>query len=173
MVAESFLPFGIGDYSQVIDRLRTSRADAVLISMVGQDAVDFNRAFGRAGLQQRVLRLSCAIEENQLLAIGAENTDNLYVAMGYFAALESDANAAFKERYYSHFGDRAPALNSIGQSLYEGMHFLGALLGDRCPFPGRGYASARHPACREERGSETPIYLALADGHAFHVMTQF
>ena len=26
------------------------------------------------------------------------------------------------------FGARAPALNSIGQSLYEGMHFLAALL---------------------------------------------
>ena len=172
VVAETFLPFSVGDYSQVIDRLRASRADAVLISMVGQDAVDFNRAFGRAGLQQRVLRLSCAIEENQLLAIGAENTDNLYVAMGYFAALQTDANSAFKERYHSQFGDRAPALNSIGQSLYEGMHFLGGLLEDRWPLPGRGHASARHAVCRGVRVSEAPIYLGLADGHTFHVIRQ-
>ena len=75
-----------------------------------------------------MLRLSCAIEENQLLAIGADNTENLYVALGYFAALDTDANLAFKERYHSRFGERAPTLNTIGQSLYEGVHFLAALL---------------------------------------------
>lgn len=171
VVAETFLPFGVDDYSQVLDRLRTSRADALLISMVGQDAVNFNRAFGRAGLHRQVLRLSCAIEENQLLAIGAENTDELYVAMGYFATLETEANLAFKQRYHAQFGDRAPALNTIGQSLYEGMHFLAALLEDRRPGLGRGHVSARDADGAAGAG-EAPIYLARADGHAFRVITR-
>lgn len=173
VVAEVFLPFALGDYSQVIDTARAARADAVLISMVGQDAVDFNRAFGRAGLHHRALRLSCAIEENQLLAIGAEHTDNLYVAMGYFAALQTDANLAFKERYLARFGDRAPALNTIGQSLYEGMHFLGALLEDRRPTVGRGHISARDAAGHGAGRGDAPIYLARADGHAFRVIARF
>lgn len=172
VVAERFLPFGVDDFSEVIDQLRTTRADAVLISMVGQDAVEFNRAFGRAGLQRHVLRLSCAIEENQLLAIGAENTDNLYVAMGYFAALQTDANLAFTERYAARFGDRAPALNSIGQSLYEGMHFLAALLDDRGARLVSPYPSARQSSPLSGPG-DAPIYLAQADGHAFDVMTRF
>jgi len=172
VVAEAFLPFGVADYSQVIDRLRTTRADAVLISMVGQDAVDFNRAFGRAGLHRRVLRLSCAIEENQLLAIGAENTDNLYVAMGYFAALQTDANLAFKARYEARFGDRAPVLNTIGQSLYEGMHFLAALLDVRGGASSLAYTSARLRAASPGGASHAPIYIARADGHAFNVITR-
>jgi ABC-type branched-subunit amino acid transport system substrate-binding protein len=101
IVGEMYLPFGIGDYSEVMDRIVKLRADAVLISIVGQDAVEFNRAFGYAGLSRKVLRLSCAIEENQLLAIGAENSENLYVALGYFATLQTDANQSFKERYYT------------------------------------------------------------------------
>lgn len=172
VVAETFLPFGLSDYSQVIDQLCAARADALLISMVGQDAVELNRAFGHAGLPSRVLRLSCAIEENQLLAIGAEHTDNLYVAMGYFAALQTDANLAFKERYHARFGARAPALNTIGQSLYEGMHFLSALLETRPAVASLPYASARQQDAASAAAGSLPIYLAAADGHAFRVITR-
>ena len=94
VAAETYVPFGMTDYSEVLDLLRKTRCDTVLISIVGQDAVEFNRAFARAGLSGKVLRLSCAIEENQLLAIGAGNTENLHVALGYFAALETEANLA-------------------------------------------------------------------------------
>jgi urea transport system substrate-binding protein len=180
VVGETFVPFGVDDYSKVLDRIRSSRADAVLISMVGQDAVEFNRAFGREGLERQALRLSCAIEENQLLAIGSENTENLHVALGYFANLQTDANQSFKERYHSRFGDRAPTLNSIGQSLYEGMHFLAALLDD-APFDSRrtqslrapqAYPSARSALYVGAGSNEAPIYLARAEGHSFQVLTQ-
>jgi ABC-type branched-subunit amino acid transport system substrate-binding protein len=172
VVAERFLPFGVDDFGPVLDELRAARADAVLLSMVGQDAVDFNRAFGRAGLARRMLRLSCAIEENQLLAIGADNTERLFVALGYFAGLQTEANLAFKERYHARFGDRAPALNSIGQSLYEGMHFLAALMEDRPEFAGRLYPSAREAVWRGGGANEAPIYLAEAEGHGFRVITR-
>ena len=176
VVAETLLPFGVADYSRVLDQLRATRADAVLISMVGQDAVEFNRAFGHAGLHSQVLRLSCAIEENQLLAIGAENTQNLFVAMGYFGALQTDANLAFKERYQARFGDRAPALNTIGQSLYEGVHFLAALMAG-CDHPSVSSRPLERVSARQEVAAvlsphTAPIYLALADGHAFQVITR-
>ena len=181
VVAEAVVPFGSDDYSELFDRLRNSGADGILISMVGQDAVDFNRAFGREGLARRVLRLSCAIEENQLLAIGADNTENLHVALGYFAALETDANLSFKERYHAALGARAPQVNSIGQSLYEGMHFLATLLdtgkpSDGSAFGARGpiaYPSAR--AARYVRGgfAQAPMYLSRAEGHAFRVLARF
>ena len=181
VVAQTFVPFGADDYAEVLDQLRKSRADAVLISMVGQDAVNFNRAFARAGLATRVLRLSCAIEENQLLAIGADNTENLHVALGYFSALETDANLAFKARYRARFGDRAPTLNSIGQSLYEGMHFLATLLDDaghasggpsgrQAPLP---YASARTAIYVGAGANHAPMYLARAEGHSFRVLARF
>jgi len=172
VVGETYLPFGATDYTEVVDTIRRGRADAVLISMVGQDAVEFNRAFGSTPMAGRVVRLSCAIEENQLLAIGAGNTENLHVVLGYFAALETDANLAFKERYAAHAGERAPALNSIGQSLYEGMHFLAALRdprGDGCVGGPVRHASARGAGSP----GAAPLYLAAADGHAFRVVERF
>ena len=184
VVGQAYLSFGVTDYSAVLEQIRRSRADAVLISMVGQDAVEFNRAFAAAGLSGRVLRLSCAIEENQLLAIGAANTDNLHVALGYFANLNTEANLSFKERYRQHFGARAPALNSIGQSLYEGLHFLSAMpagsfagdpdfgnLGPRSPSRA-AHLSARGAAIDGTGSYGAPIYLAQADGHQFRVIEQ-
>ena len=180
MVEEIYLPFGTTDYSEVLDALRRCRADAVLVSLIGQDAVDFNRAFGRAGLSRSVLRLSCAIGENELLGIGADNAEDLYVASGYFATLDTDANLAFKERYRNHFGERAPTLNTFGQSTYEGVHFLAALLGQGEGWAQLGqlgqtplsYCSARGAHYGGIGASTTPIYLARADGNTFRVITR-
>jgi urea transport system substrate-binding protein len=181
VIEEVFVPFDTQDYSWVFDRLSSARCDAVLVSIVGQDAVDFNRAFARAGLQHSVLRLSCAIEENQLLAIGAQSTEDLHVALGYFGVLDTDANGAFKERYHSYFGERAPTLNSIGQSVYEGMHFLAALLDDRNAAQHSRHARAArqlvYPSARVSTRSGgdvdlAPMYLARAEGHSFRVIAQ-
>jgi urea transport system substrate-binding protein len=181
LVAETYVPFGTSDYSEVLDQIRASRADSVLLSLVGQDAIDFNRAFGRQRLSGAVLRLSCAIDENELLGIGADNTENLYVACGYFATLDTDANLAFKERYYSHFGERSPTLNTFGQSTYEGVHFLAALLNGALDCPSRwddlgkaplAYQSARQAAYAGDGVTHTPIYLARAEGNVFNVLTR-
>ncbi|HEX7437415.1 MAG TPA: substrate-binding domain-containing protein, partial [Caldimonas sp.] len=121
LLGDRYLPFGAEDYTALLDEIRRLRPHAILLSLVGQDAIHFNRAFGSCGLSRDVFRLSCAIEENGLLAIGADNTDGLFVSAGYFASLDNDANMAFKERYYNHFGQRAPTLNALGQSTYEGV----------------------------------------------------
>ena len=181
VVAEAVVPFGSTDYGEVFDQLRKSHADALLISMVGQDAVDFNRAFGAAGLARHVLRLSCAIEENQLLAIGSQHTENLHVALCYFDSLQTDANLSFKERYRARFGERAPTLNSIGQSLYEGMHFLATAVAHSTQKEGHGppagapvaYASARNASYLGAAGAHSPMYLARAEGHSFRVLARF
>jgi urea transport system substrate-binding protein len=179
VVAEHYRPFDTNDYSELIEQLRTLRADGVLLSLIGQDQIDFNRQFGAAGLSNSVMRLSCTIAENELLAIGADNTDNLFVASSYFAALDIDANMSFKERYHSHFGDRAPTLNAFGESTYEGVHFLAALIesgsmgrsiSGRISTGPLSYRSARGGHCTSDAINRAPIYMARAEGHCFKVL---
>jgi ABC-type branched-subunit amino acid transport system substrate-binding protein len=176
LLADRYLPFGTEDYSELLDEVRRLRPNAILLSLVGQDAVQFNRAFGECGLSRNTFRLSCAIEENGLLAIGADNTDGLFAASGYFASLDSDANMAFKERYHNHFGQRAPTLNALGQSTYEGVHFLAALArraaDDEAPLLGRlpsplAFKSVRGIAYRGNDRCAHPTFLAEAGGHLF------
>lgn len=182
LVAESYVPFGTADFGDVLDQIRRCRADAVLVSLIGQDAVDFNRAFGRAGLSRSALRLSCALGENELLGIGADNTDELFVASGYFASLDTDANLAFTERYRQHFGERAPTLNTFGQSTYEGLHFLAALFesahasgdsdwGALSGAPLR-YRSARGVGAAGRGARSALMYLARAEDNVYRVIAR-
>jgi urea transport system substrate-binding protein len=164
-----FVPLGAFDAERAVDEIRRSGAQAVLMSLVGQDAVEFSRAFGASGLGSRVLRLSCAIEENGLLAMGADCTDGLFVAAGYFANLATDRNCSFRERYWSRFGDRAPMLNALGQSTYEGMAFLRGMLQKRRSAEVE-FDSVRATRWRNNGDKATPIYLAEADGLAFRIV---
>ena len=176
VVADRYLPFNTDDFSELLDEIRKLKPHAILLSLVGQDAVQFNRAFGDLGLARDMFRLSCAIEENGLLAIGADNTEGLYVSSGYFGSLESDANMAFKERYHNHFGHRAPTLNALGQSTYEGVHFMAALARRAADEDARLLGDLAAPlAFRSVRGisyfsnerCKHPTYLAEAGGHFF------
>jgi len=174
VVHESFVPLGCDDYEPTVAQLARSGADAVLLSLIGQDAIDFNRSFAARRLAGRIRRLSCAIEENELLAIGADLTEELYVAGSYFAALHTDANLAFQERYRNSLGIRAPTLNALGQSTYEGVHFLHALFarGQQPVVPGEPipFRSARGAVWRGNDSLICPIYLARANGHTLQVV---
>lgn len=175
-----YLPLGVSDFGPVLERLARLKVDGLLLSLIGQDAIAFNREFGSAGSKLRgMVRLSCAIEENGLLAIGTENTEGLYATAGYFASVLTDANMAFKERYYSLLGERAPALNTLGQSTYEGVQFLAALMerthrqrrpwraADLEPIP---YRSARETVYLDNRRKVSAMYLARAEGHLLQVI---
>lgn len=177
---ERYLPFGLRNMGRYVEEIAESGAEAVLLSLVGEDAIAFNRAFGRAGMHGRAVRLSCAIEENSLLACGADNLERLFVASSYFGALQTDANCAFRERYYGLHGDQAPVLNAIGQSTYEGVHFLAGLLHGHADL-WRSKSSSDSLPVLYRSGRKTvsgglvgraPIYLARANGLQFEVMNE-
>lgn len=181
LAMERYLPFGSKSMPFLIEELEASGAEVVLLSLVGQDAVDFNRAFGRAGMHHKMVRLSCAIEENGLMASGPRNLDRLYAASSYFGVLSTDSNLAFKERYYALHGENAPVLNALGQSTYEGMHYLTALMNDhdqdwsvssnQNPLPVR-YKSGRRISGKASL-NRAPVYLARADGMQFSIINEF
>jgi urea transport system substrate-binding protein len=182
IVGEAFIPFGCEDYERHLEAIRRARPDAVLVSMVGNDCIAFNRAFAERGLARHILRLSPASEENTLLGIGAQNAENLYFAAGYLAGLRSPANTAFLDRYRAAFGEEAPVLNTIGQSCYEGVR-LYAELSRRAGSTdvralsavseGLAYHSARGRVTLRQRHLRTDVYLAEADGLDFRVIRHF
>jgi urea transport system substrate-binding protein len=127
VVDEVFVPLGTSEFRAVLRRVRESDADAVLMLLVGEDAAHFNRAFAAAGLDESTLRLSTLIDENTLLASGAEGTRGICAAAAYFEALATPESLDFGARYERRFGPEAPKLNSLGESCYEGMLLFAAL----------------------------------------------
>lgn len=82
VAGEAYLPLGTHDFEPVLRRVERSDADAVLMLLVGSDAVRFNRAFAAYGLHARCLRLSTLMDENMLVASGPEATEDLYSTAG-------------------------------------------------------------------------------------------
>jgi ABC-type branched-subunit amino acid transport system substrate-binding protein len=133
VVGEALVPFGPSDVGQLLDLLRRTRADGVLLSLVGRDLVAFNREFTRAGLDRRVVRLSGALEENALYALGGDRTGELFACMPSFAAAADDADEgqlALQERYARRSGAGAPVVCAYARGVYDGVRLAAALAGN-------------------------------------------
>lgn len=182
VVDECYLPFGVDDFGGCLSRLAAGAPDALLLSLVGEDLARFHQQFAGSRLADRVVRLSASLEENILLAMGGDSSGNLFATMGYFGALQTDANLAFAERYEARFGTEAPVLNVYGESCYEGLSLL-STLARRSPTlhpadlmavsEGASFQGARGELTVHRRHVEQSAHLAVADGLEFRIVTSF
>jgi urea transport system substrate-binding protein len=182
VVGEEFVRIGEHDHSAQIARIRAARPDVVLISLIGTDSIVFNRAFAEQGLASKMLRLAGAMDETVLLGIGADNTENLFCASGYFVGQASRANDAFRCQYQASYGRHAPPLGSIGQSNYEGLRFLDTVASQAGSLAIKpllstamnvDYDGARGRVGIRRGSASMPIYLAEADGLDFRLIKRF
>ena len=181
VVDEVFLPLGTTDFGTAMQRIEAVRADVVLMLLVGQDAVYFNRSFAEHGLDVRCRRLSTLMEENMLLASGPDSTRGVYGTAGYFEALTTPESLDFGLRYARRFGADAPTLNSLGESCFEGIlllsalaHTAGTLDVDRMMAIADSvhYAGPRGEVSLRDRHVEQRVYLAEAVDLDFQVLAQ-
>jgi urea transport system substrate-binding protein len=150
VVGEALVPFGPADQGPLLDLVRRTRADAVLLSLVGRDLVAFNREFARAGLDRRVVRLSGALEENGLYALGGDGTGELFACMPSFAmplsgsadGAADEGQLALQERLATRSGPAAPVVCAYARGVYDGVRAAVALSAGRRP-SGRAPAAPR------------------------------
>ena len=182
VLGEEYAPFGGENFDHVLRRIEELCPDAVLITLVGSDSIDFNRAFAARGLAHRIIRYGPLIEENTLLGIGADCSRGIFSASGYFTCLDTPENNSFIARYTTKFSANAPMLNAVGQSCYDGLHFLAALT-DKAKSPdasklasfteGFTFQSPRGTMVMHNRHSAKTIYLAEARGMDFNIIEAF
>ncbi|GAA1962123.1 substrate-binding domain-containing protein [Catenulispora subtropica] len=125
VVLDRLVPFGGVDAERLVSEVRRSGTQVVLLSLVGRDLATFNRAFARAGLTDRILRVSGALEENGLLEAGGDDSGELYAVMPWFAS-EADVDG-FAQRYADRWGPTAPALGAYAHGCYQGVRHIAAL----------------------------------------------
>jgi urea transport system substrate-binding protein len=181
IVQSAYVPLGTSDFRVVLDGLTAVKADGVIMLLMGQDAVHFNRQFARFGLSEKLLRLSPAIEENTLLGAGAGANEGVYAAAAYFDGLQTVESGEFAQQYYARFGRYAPALNAVGESCYEAIRFLARLgevsgsitMSSVAALPtGHFYDSPRGLMRLDGNLVDQDVYLAAADGLEFKVQEQ-
>lgn len=179
--AESYVRLGSEDFTSVLDDIHRTRPDGILMLLVGEDAVQFNRAFAAWGLDEQIVRLSPLMDESMLLATGAGGTGGLYAVAGFFEALGTESSLQFLAGYSRRHGLLAPVATSLGESCYEGIRLL-AELWRRCGSTNlpaicavaetTGYDGPRGPVQLTDRHLQQRVYVARADGLDFEVLAQ-
>lgn len=179
--AEAYVRLGSEDFDHVLRDIEAVRPDGVLMLLVGQDAVEFNRAFAARGLHEQIMRLSPLMDENMLLATGPAGTAGLYAAAGFFEALPTDSSRQFLSDYTRRNGPLGPVANSMGESCYEGVRLLAELcrrarssdVAAICAVAeATGYDGPRGPVQLRDRHLQQRVYVARADGLEFEVLAQ-
>jgi urea transport system substrate-binding protein len=178
---EVFVDLGTQDFLPVLHRVAQSRAQGVLMLLLGSQAVRFNRAFAAMRMHDHRIRLSPLMDENILMATGSANTHELYSAAGFFETLGTACTMDFGRRYVDHAGPFAPAITSPGESCFEGITLLAHLVtAARSTDVGRISSVADHVSYEGPRGAVRVqdrhliqrIYLARADGLEFEVLAE-
>lgn len=182
VVGEEYAGIGQRRTERLIDLVAQANPDIVFESLVGAECVPFNRGFASRGLSESIIRLSGAIEENTLMAIGAENTANLYCAAGYFNALGTRDNLRFLKRYREAFGLTAPVQGVLSEACYEALQFLHALANRArslstidlaAALEGLRYRGARGEVVFRNGSACGATFLACADGTEFQILQAF
>ncbi|BDD81862.1 hypothetical protein TPB0596_16250 [Tsukamurella pulmonis] len=181
LVGARFVPVGTQDFSAVIADIARSDADGVLMLLLGQDAVEFNRAFAAAGLDDGLVRYSPLMDEHMLMASGPDATRDLFASAGYFDSVVTSESMEFGARYFGRFGPDACTPTSMGESCFEGMLLLESLLSTvrstdvRDIMAGVGgvhYEGARGDMALRDGHAHQRMYLARAEGCDFDVIGQ-
>jgi len=183
VVAEEYVPFGAPNkFEEIVTRIKSAKHDMVLITLVGADNVNFNRTFAGFGLDKDIARLSLLLEENTLLGIGPDSSNNLFSSMSYYANAPGEANKKFKAAYFAKFGDKAPQLGLIGADCYGGIYCAHALAtkaggtdAKKCMAASEGlsFPTAAGSVAMRGRHVDKTMYLATCKGTEFDIIKTF
>lgn len=183
VAGEEYLPFTVDNFDSNLAKIKQSGANAVLVTLVGGASVSFNRAFASFGLADNAVRLGTLIEENTLAGIGAQSSKNLFSSAGFFAAVDTPSVKEFDKKYADKFGPKAPALNTLSESCYDGLIFFDALARkagslkvpdlDAAAAKGVSYSSPRGALTYKKGEVAANVYLAEAKAASFAIVKTF
>lgn len=127
IVMDRLVPMGSVDAERLLDEAQKNNAEAILLSLVGRDGINFQRAAAATGADQRLIRLCTALDENSLMAAGGDTSGLLYSAMPSFLRQNDDRHQNLLELYSVRFGKSAPLPASYAQGCYDGVILLAEL----------------------------------------------
>lgn len=171
MVGRALIPLGCRDHAPILDRIREARPHVVVMALLGEDAVVFNRAFGEAGLSRDMLRLMLAFEETQLLGVAPENSENLYAGASYFQGTTDHGRDLLMENYQSSFAGTLPDVTTNSLNCYDAIHLVAALARQAGHVDGHLMARQLRQRLPRSRAyqligrSEISARVALAEAH--------
>lgn len=129
VAGEHYQPLGTARFDEVIERIATSGSDLILSSLVGIDAVLFERAFYESGLRSQFRTLATNFDDSLLDHTGVSAADGIWSTQDYFMPTLADEMDDVARRYRARFGELAPRLSSMAKLAYDSIHLYAQAVG--------------------------------------------
>ena len=118
VAGEDFPPVGAGDYAVIVDKVRQSGAQAVVVLLTGNDGITFVKQAGAVGLNDKVRIMGPNLmDELEAKAVGPASL-GVQSAIRYHFSLNNPRNKRFVERYRKTFNDYP---DPFAGEAYDGM----------------------------------------------------
>jgi urea transport system substrate-binding protein len=105
VVGEDYFPLGHIEFSSVINKVKASKAEVILSTVVGGSNVAFYKQLAAAGITgSNQALLALAVSEEELSGIGAENAAGFLSCMGYFQSVPGPSNSSFVKAFKAKYG---------------------------------------------------------------------
>ena len=118
VLGEDFPPLGNKDYSVIIDKVRQSGADAVVVEITGNDAVTFVKQAGEVGLNARTKLIGPNLIDELLANAAGAASLGVQSAIRYHFSQDNPRNKKFVEEYRKRY-DAWP--DPFAGEAYDGM----------------------------------------------------
>ncbi len=107
VVGEDYFPLGHIEFSSVINKIKASKAEVILSTVVGGSNVAFYKQLSAAGITGKTQALlALAVSEEELSGIGPENAAGFLSCMGYFQSVKEPANEKFVNGFKAKYGEK-------------------------------------------------------------------
>lgn len=128
VVGEEYTPMGSTDFTTIVNKLKSSGADAVVNTLNGDSNVAFFKEYKASGLTaDQVPVISRSIAEEEISAIGLDNVKGQLTAWNYYQTLDSSENQKFVKNFKAKYGASKPTSDPM-ESAYTSLYLWKAMV---------------------------------------------
>ncbi|WP_430493014.1 urea ABC transporter substrate-binding protein [Bifidobacterium catenulatum] len=128
VVGEEYTPMGSTDFTTIVNKLKSSGADAVVNTLNGDSNVAFFKEYKASGLTaDQVPVISMSIAEEEISAIGLDNIKGQLTAWNYYQTLDSSENQKFVKNFKAKYGASKPTSDPM-ESAYTSLYLWKAMV---------------------------------------------
>lgn len=128
VVGEEYTPMGSTDFTTIVNKLKSSGADAVVNTLNGDSNVAFFKEYKASGLTaDQVPVISMSIAEEEISAIGLDNVKGQLTAWNYYQTLDSSENQKFVKNFKAKYGASKPTSDPM-ESAYTSLYLWKAMV---------------------------------------------
>jgi urea transport system substrate-binding protein len=166
ILGEDYAPLGSTEFATIVNKVATSKADAVFNTLNGDSNVAFFKEYKSAGLTAATMPVvSVSIAEEEVKSIGTQYLAGQLTAWNYYQTTAGAANGKFVKAYKAKYGQDKPTSDPM-EAAYVSVYLWKAMVEKAGSFD-----VAKVKAAADAGGItfDAPEGLVTVDGATQHV----